>query len=77
MGGDGGNDDRKRLTHIQQSALKDPTVAMITMRRVGRGGGGGDDTTEDDDDDDEDHNNNTTIKQCMGESEADDDGGDR
>ncbi len=52
---------------IQQSALKNPTVATITMRRVDRGGGGGDDMKEDDDDDDEDHNNNTTIKQCMGE----------
>ncbi len=62
---------------IQQSALKNPTVASIAMRRVGRGGGGGDDTREDDDDDNEDHNNNTTIEQCTGERGADDDGGDR
>ena len=61
---------------IQQSALKNPMVATIAMRRVGRGGGGGDDTREDDDDNDEDHNNNTTIKQCMGERGAEDDGGD-
>ncbi len=60
---------------IQQSALKNPTVATIAMRRVGRGGGGGDDTREDDDEDNEDHNNNTTIKQCTGERGADDDGG--
>ena len=44
---------------IQQSALKNPTVVAIAMRRVGRGGGGGDNTTDDDDDDDNDHNNNT------------------
>ncbi len=60
---------------IQQSALKNPTVATIAMRRVGRGGGGGDGTREDDDDDDKDHNNNTAIKQCTGERGADDDGG--
>ncbi len=62
---------------IQQSALKNPTVATIAMRRVGRGGGGGDDKREDNNDNDEDHINNTTIKQCMGERGADDDGGNR
>ena len=55
------------LVPIQQSALKNLTVATIAMRIVGRGGGGGDDTREDGDDDDKDHNNNTTIKQCTGE----------
>jgi hypothetical protein len=60
---------------IQQSALKNPTVATIAMRRAGREGGGGDDTREDDNDNDKDHNNNTTIKQCMGERGADNDSG--
>ncbi len=62
---------------IQQSALKNLTVASTAMRRVGRGGGGGDDTREDDNDNNEDHNNNTTIKQCTGERGADNVGGDR
>ncbi len=66
--------------HIQQSALKNLTVATIARRRVGRGSGGGVDTTDNDDNDDdenEDLNSNTTIKQCMGERGANNDGGDR
>ena len=63
--------------HIQQSALKNPTVTTIARRRVGRGGGGGDDSTDNDNDKDKDHNNNTTIKKCTGEKEADKDGDDR
>jgi hypothetical protein len=66
--------------HIQQSASKNPTVAMIARRRFGRGGVGGDNTTDnydkDNDNDDKDHNNNATIKQCTGDGGVDDDSGD-
>ncbi len=62
---------------IQQSALKNPTVATIAMRRVDKGGEGEDDTREDDNNNNEDHNNNTIIKECTGERGADNDGGNR
>ena len=79
VGGSGRNSDMEEMNAYTTISLKNPTVATIARRRVGRGGGGGDDTMDDNDDDNDgkDHNSNTTIKQCTGERGADDDGGDR